>query len=500
MDTGAALVAAIVAEPDDDALRLIYADWLQDHGQESRAEFIRLELAMHARRVHGLAPEPWGDPEYDRLEARWEELVRVHSTCAWFPELVRLALRYHTSRGFVESVTTTGGRFADQADAIHAAAPLLRTLTLEDLGEHAPASAARPELAGLTGLEIDDVVLEYGDLHALCMSSHLAGLRELRLGRSQLDPQEFGPLARLEALTALELSGNTLGDESQSLFAYGLPHLRELWLQGCGVGDATARAILLRTAPERLRTLNLNLNDLTAVGADHLAAAPHLASLEVLELSSNPLGAGLAALARSPYLRSLRKLAVGYADIREAEDAALAELLRSPVLARVEELDLGWNWFGRASLSALAESETLAAVRSFTFSMSHSEATALAGLARARLPALRRLDLSHMAVWGQEAFFAAPLLGRLHQLDLNDCLLKDADVALLAGSETLANLRGLSLRKNRIGDAGAMALAQSPYLGNLIRLNLARNPVGESGRAALVERFGPRACQFGSGA
>lgn len=43
---GTALQAAIRACPDDDAPRLVYADWLQENGDESRAEFIRAQIAV----------------------------------------------------------------------------------------------------------------------------------------------------------------------------------------------------------------------------------------------------------------------------------------------------------------------------------------------------------------------------------------------------------------------------------------------------------------------
>jgi uncharacterized protein (TIGR02996 family) len=56
-----ALLAAIRAHPDDDAPRLIYADWLEERG-DARGEFLRAEclLARHSPR-HG---------EYPRLKAR----------------------------------------------------------------------------------------------------------------------------------------------------------------------------------------------------------------------------------------------------------------------------------------------------------------------------------------------------------------------------------------------------------------------------------------------
>jgi uncharacterized protein (TIGR02996 family) len=37
------LLADIAANPDEDGLRLVYADWLEEHGQLERAEFIRLQ-------------------------------------------------------------------------------------------------------------------------------------------------------------------------------------------------------------------------------------------------------------------------------------------------------------------------------------------------------------------------------------------------------------------------------------------------------------------------
>src|SRR2546426_542629 len=57
-----AFEADIIAQPDDDAPRLILADWLEDHGDEhtaARAEFIRLqsELAAcpHFAKLRGLS-------------------------------------------------------------------------------------------------------------------------------------------------------------------------------------------------------------------------------------------------------------------------------------------------------------------------------------------------------------------------------------------------------------------------------------------------------------
>ena len=37
-----AFLAALTADPADDATRLIYADWLEEHGDPHRAEYLRL--------------------------------------------------------------------------------------------------------------------------------------------------------------------------------------------------------------------------------------------------------------------------------------------------------------------------------------------------------------------------------------------------------------------------------------------------------------------------
>ena len=41
-----ALLAAILANPDDNLPRLVLADWLQEHGEDERAELIRIECEM----------------------------------------------------------------------------------------------------------------------------------------------------------------------------------------------------------------------------------------------------------------------------------------------------------------------------------------------------------------------------------------------------------------------------------------------------------------------
>src|SRR5262245_7867835 len=65
MNEEKALLAAAQSAPEDDAVRLVYADWLEDR-DDPRGEFIRLEAEM------GRLP-PYSD-RYVQLKARREEL------------------------------------------------------------------------------------------------------------------------------------------------------------------------------------------------------------------------------------------------------------------------------------------------------------------------------------------------------------------------------------------------------------------------------------------
>jgi uncharacterized protein (TIGR02996 family) len=506
MNTGDALLQAIIDEPNDDNLRLIYADWLHDHGEPERAEFIRLELAMHPHLLPGdIAPDPWDDPEYHRLHVRWDELVDRHSAADWFPALAPLVDRYNTLRGFVYWIKTSAKQFAEQADTIFANAPLLEEVSLTRLGRHVPAIAQLPELARIRSLNFFETTLGNAGLRQLCFSPHLASLRSLEAMSARIDTDGAQPLADsplFARLEHLDLSANPIGDEgSQALFARrALPNLHHVELHDCGLGDDTIRSLTRAGGPANLRKLNLGINQCTAAGVERLARCPRLASLESLDLFGNPLGEGVLALAESPHLRSLRKLNLGLIEIDNAPIAALAPLLRSPNLAGVEDLELSSNDFTPEAREALATSDVLTRVRKFAFTPDRDHPEGMAALARATLPSLRHLDLSFgfLDPTSLRPLLDSPLLGQLTRLEIRGCYLDDASMEALAGADGLANLRILSLDDNQLGNAGALALARSPHLGQLTRLDLAQNTIGKRGRKALLDHFGETVCRFQS--
>src|SRR5262249_14426998 len=66
----AGLMRAILQQPDDDNLRLILADWLEEHGDPDRAEYIRLQVRRAG--LDDLDPEAW------KLDDRAGQLSTLH--------------------------------------------------------------------------------------------------------------------------------------------------------------------------------------------------------------------------------------------------------------------------------------------------------------------------------------------------------------------------------------------------------------------------------------
>jgi uncharacterized protein (TIGR02996 family) len=170
-----AFLADILAHPDDDAPRLVYADWLDDHGDEPRAEFIRLQCRLATLAPHEAA---WAD-----LDLRARDLLAAHRR-AWLPpDLVLQAADGTFRRGFVEDIDIEVGPFLQHGDALLRAAPLRHVRFLP------PADPS--------------VVTE------LVRSPHLGRLPGLYLGRLALREADVGPLVATLASgrpTALELS------------------------------------------------------------------------------------------------------------------------------------------------------------------------------------------------------------------------------------------------------------------------------------------------------
>jgi uncharacterized protein (TIGR02996 family) len=95
MSTRAAFLQAIHDNPDDDTLRLVYADWLEEQG-DPQAELIRVQCR--------LARLDADDPERGELDTREREMLKRHSR-DWLGPSGNDARGWSFQRGILTSVT-----------------------------------------------------------------------------------------------------------------------------------------------------------------------------------------------------------------------------------------------------------------------------------------------------------------------------------------------------------------------------------------------------------
>jgi uncharacterized protein (TIGR02996 family) len=253
-----AFLQAIREAPEDDAPRLVFADWLEEHGageaDRDRAEFIRVQCEL--ARLHYGSPESTArGPALQRREA---ELSARHQT-AWTAELnlpPNRATRCRFRRGMVARLSCSVRYFVDHADALLDAAPLeavwLRRAYFGNVTEPAScrAFARLPGVEFLTGETPAPVIAQFFeavpvsrlrsvDLTTLVVYSHspawhtrnvdlaealarcpgLAGLRRLRLRHSGVGDEGARALARSPHLAGLELlglEGNALSPDAEA--------------------------------------------------------------------------------------------------------------------------------------------------------------------------------------------------------------------------------------------------------------------------------------------
>ncbi len=354
------LLRDVCEHPDDDTPRLVYADWLDEHGDPDRAEFIRVQV--EAERLPGRGPRR------KQLLARAGQLQAAHGR-EWLAELPAFggaswgpAFR----RGFVEEATFAGWQaFAANAERLFAAAPLRRAKFTALRRADGRRMAGSPLLERLRGLEGYVGELGAPGAQSLLRSPHLANLTSLHL-RGELDEGLADVIAgALTAspwpvgLTELALARFSLGDRGARALA-GRPALAgitSLALAHCLIGAGGAATLAASPHRTGLMRLRLDANYVGDEGAAALARSNASAGLEVLCLVSAGVGwEGIRALAGSPHLAGLRELWLGGSSLGPS---GVGALMASPFLAGLTFLDLSHTDIGPAGARRLAESPGL---------------------------------------------------------------------------------------------------------------------------------------------
>ncbi len=283
------LLDAVLAAPDDDAPRLVYADWLQERG-DPHGELI----AMQCR------PELY---EHDVVDRIWR-LEQAHRT-AWLEQLPLSSLApMHFVRGFVERFELTAESWIRHGEALCARTPV-RELLVRRVDRLADVLAT-PATARVRTLELRDESLRHERLAGLDRVPSLPRLETLVLWRCSLNDRCLRALAswagaapRRLVLDKNPFHGRGLGDLLGSPFA---ARLEDIGLDFVRVGDPAAESL---AALSSLRRLSLAGTEIGGLGLQILARG--LRSVEVLIAAGSKTldPAGIQALGAWPHLRRL---------------------------------------------------------------------------------------------------------------------------------------------------------------------------------------------------
>ena len=273
------LRAAIRADPEDDGPRLVYADMLAER-DDPRGEFIQLQL--------GVDDNDDRDGREKVLLARYGDLwareagLGGGAQIGWrrgFPyALIGEASAIVACRGVMQREPITElsiTRIQGNAGGISQLAKLpelaqIRWLRLESTAYGVAPQNLIPlwssdEFAQLRTLELVGNIVDDARAPLLANATWFAQLERLALSRIAISAAMSSRLIdHLPKLTALDIRNCTLGSEVAARIAVTSAPLRQLWLDGCGITMAGARALFgsrLMTTLERL-----------AIGTDQLQA------------------------------------------------------------------------------------------------------------------------------------------------------------------------------------------------------------------------------------
>lgn len=330
MSTEAALLAAIASNPDDDTARLVYADFLEETGDEvatARAQFIRaqIELARPAQKgegtkrrellssakklqkQHGAA---WAAPVFDALGSKKEKLWRELSYDDW-------------DRGFrdwlrFDNLTT----FRERIDAVRALTPITVVVFNKFNDADVRALIGHPDLRTVKRLSLwgngprpEDTSIGDETLKMLAACPNLARLETLNLGQNRLTTESVRAVAHspiLTRLTGIQLYANQVGDETYEMLVESPlgKRMAEWDVNGHGHVTSEAARILARAKHlTQITAISFSNTDIRDDGVEALAKAEHLSNVIDLDFRNTGLThRGVMALARSPVFANLERL------------------------------------------------------------------------------------------------------------------------------------------------------------------------------------------------
>ncbi len=453
------LLALVRDRPDDDAPRLVYADFLEDRGRADRAALIRVQCERARTRDC--------DPRQLDLGVQEWCLFAEHGT-RWRRELPEIPGLIWADRPYVRGLPAIGSVEDAQFWWEH-----VETLTEVAPGAHLSVAGWRvPERlpdSWLRGLSVELDTADPGCLERLLDGPLAIYLRALRL-RAPRSAQLLAAARQLTGLVLLyldvdeaivDLAGASHLRSVRKLVLGGSEADRLAHGRGGRVDRAWAETLASPMMPfAELEHLVLVGQELQATDLATVLAAPGLSRLRALELH------GLRNRRREPApppdlhasFRSgpMRLTTLDVSGSRLSPEC-LGELLALPQVAALEKLDLAM-----AALHDRLHGDVRLPRSLRVLELHHNglDATDLFGLfCREPLPELRSLDLAVNPIGAAGArVLAGAQLGPLAALDLLGCGVGDEGLSALGSAAFASSLRVLVLSDNSLTGAGLAAL------------------------------------------
>jgi uncharacterized protein (TIGR02996 family) len=204
------LLRAILDRPDDDHLRLVYADWLEENGQTERAEFIRVQIE--------LSKEEADSPERRALAFRGRKLLDQHQQ-DWLGPIGALVREWRFCRGFLERIAVSAKTLQASGSVLFTSAPLQRLWITETQGD-LNGLAAIPESNRLIGLDLCGNLITTEGLESLTHFSHLGGVQRLGLLFNRINDAGARLLCQhpfFQRLTLIRCGGNPITEPARQM-------------------------------------------------------------------------------------------------------------------------------------------------------------------------------------------------------------------------------------------------------------------------------------------
>jgi uncharacterized protein (TIGR02996 family) len=345
MTTDEAFLQSVIDAPDDDTPRLVYADWLEDHQNPARAEFIRVQCSLDKMAVD--------DPRWPALRNREQELLQQYGW-AWAEEFGWQVSEWVYRRGFIECVEMGLESSCDEILAVLQKAPIRHIRDTTQFFDLSGMVDSLPHLDRLTGLEFWGLCsFEDHLLGKILASPHLANLRTLILHHDRngkitdenvlVEARHSPHRAKLQEL-AVNVDSMWRGPSRKILNSVATsPHLRNL------------RKLNLTNAGDKGNQPEMDLETIRALGQ-----SPNLAGLEQLDMGNTSFSIeAWDEVLRWPWLSRLKWLRLHYArQVHPPSMMTVAELRNLPAYrqafeqkVRTVDWDTEFNtpWFGNNS-------------------------------------------------------------------------------------------------------------------------------------------------------